>query len=172
MNPCDETGYDLIRESARLVCAIEEEHGDMSPFEPMLDDLLDRVYDKVKACLYVAWKMEGEEKELRSLEVKIAKRRRAIQGKRARVLERVQDMRKAAEELGEDFKVKNSEYTVYLLNSQVVDVDEDLSNVDVRFLIEQEPKVDKTKAKELLKKGKEIAGLTLKTNTSLQWRLF
>lgn len=172
MNPCDTTGYDLIRESALLVCAIEEENGDMSPFEPMLNDLLERVHDKVKACLYVAWKMEGEEQELRRLEVKIAKRRRAIQGKRARVLQRVQDMRHAAEELGEDFKVKNPEYTVYLRNSEVVDVDEDLSNVDVRFLIEQEPKVDKAKAKELLKKGEEIAGLTLKTTTSLQWRLF
>jgi hypothetical protein len=171
-NPCDTTGYDLIRESALLVCAIEEENGEMSPFEPMLDDLLARVNDKVKACLYVAWKMESEEKELRSLEVKIAKRRRAIQGERARVLERVQDMRHAAEELGEDFKVKNAEYSVYLRKSQAVDVDEDLSNVDVRFLIEQEPKVDKTKAKELLKKGEKIAGLTLKTNTSLQWRLF
>ena len=92
-----------------------------------------------------------------------------MQGERAKVLQKVHEMRLAAEELGEDFKVKNSEYSVYLRNSQVVDVDEDLSNVDVRFLIEQEPKVDKTKAKELLKKGEDIAGLTLKTNTSLQW---
>lgn len=171
-NPCDTTGYDLIREASLLVCAIEEEHGEMSTFEPMLNDLLARVSDKVKACLYVAWKMECEEKELRSLEVKIAKRRRAIQGERAGVLQRVQDMRHAAEELGEDFKVKNAEYSVYLRKSQAVDVDEDLSNVDARFLIEQEPKVDKAKAKELLKKGEKIAGLTLKTNTSLQWRLF
>ena len=172
MNPCDTTGYDLIREASLLVCAIEEEHGEMSTFEPMLNDLLARVNDKVKACLYVAWKMECEEKDLRSLEVKIAKRRRAIQGKRAGVLERVQDMRHAAEELGEDFTVKSEEYSVYLRKSQAVDVDEDLSNVDARFLIEQEPKVDKAKAKELLKKGEKIAGLTLKTNTSLQWRLF
>ena len=166
------SSYELIRESGLIVEAIEEEGGDIGAFDALLEDYLGRVEDKTKACLYVARKMEAEEKDLRSLEVKIAKRRRAIQGKRARVLERVQDMRHAAEELGEDFKVKNAEYSVYLRESEVVDVDEDLSNVDVRFLIEQEPKVDKTKAKELLKKGEEIAGLTLKTNTSLQWRLF
>ena len=166
------TSYDLVREAALLVCAIEEEHGDISPFESMLDDFLGRVDDKVKGCLYVARKLQAEEDDLRSLEVKLAKRRRAMQGERAKVLQKVHEMRLAAEELGEDFKVKTSEYSVYLRRSQVVHVDEDLSSVDVRFLVEQEPKVDKTKAKELLKKGEEIAGLTLKTNTSLQWRLF
>lgn len=166
------SSYDLIRESGLIVEAIEEEGGDIGTFDALLEDYLGRVDDKVKACLYVVRKMEAEEKDLRSLEVKIAKRRRAIQGKRAGVLQRVQDLRLVAEALGENFKVKNAEYTVYQLHSQVVQVDEDLSNVDVRFLIEQEPKVDKAKAKELLKKGEEIAGLTLKTNTSLQWRLF
>lgn len=166
------SSYDLIRESGLIVEAIEEEGGDIGTFDALLEDYLGRVDDKVKACLYVVRKMEAEEKDLRSLEVKIAKRRRAIQGKRAGVLQRVQDLRLVAEGLGENFKVKNAEYTVYQLHSQVVQVDEDLSNVDVRFLIEQEPKVDKAKAKELLKKGEEIAGLTLKTNTSLQWRLF
>ena len=166
------SNYDLIRESGLIVEAIEEEGGDIGAFDALLTDYLGRVEDKVKACLYVARKMQAEENDMRSLEVKIAERRRAIQGRRAQVLERVQGMRHAAEELGEDFKVKNTEYSVYLRNSQVVEVDEDLSNVDVRFLVEQEPKVDKTKAKELLKKGEEIAGLTLKTNTSLQWRLF
>lgn len=166
------SSYDLIRESGLIVQAIEEEGGDIGTFDALLEDYLGRVDDKVKACLYVVRKMEAEEKDLRSLEVKIAKRRRAIQGKRAGVLQRVQDLRLVAEALGENFKVKNAEYTVYQLHSQVVQVDEDLSNVDVRFLIEQEPKVDKAKAKELLKKGEEIAGLTLKTNTSLQWRLF
>lgn len=166
------SSYDLIRESGLIVQAIEEEGGDIGAFDALLADYLGRVDDKVKACLHVARKMEAEEKDLRSLEVKIAKRRRAIQDRRAGVLQRVQDMRHAAEELGEDFKVKTTEYIVYLRRSQVVQVDEDLSKVDARFLVEQEPKVDKDKAKQLLKKGEDIAGLTLKTNTSLQWRLF
>ena len=162
----------MIREAGLIVEAIEEEAGDIGAFDALLEDYLGRVDDKVKACLYVARKMEAEEKDLRSLEVKIATRRRAIQGKRAGVLQRVQDMRHAAEELGEDFKVKNAEYSVYLRNSQVVEVDKDLRKVDPRFLVEIEPKVNKAYALEKLKKGEEIAGLTLKTNTSLQWRLF
>jgi hypothetical protein len=171
-NPCDTTGYDLIREASLLLLAIEEEHGEMSTFESRLDDLLARVDDKVKACLYIAWKAKGEEKELRSLEIKIENKRREVAAKRERALQRVRDMRHAAEELGEDFKVKNNEYTVYLRKSQAVEVDPDLANVDVRFLIEQEPTVNKSDARKLLKKGEKIAGLTLKTNTSLQWRLF
>lgn len=166
------SSYELIRESGLIVEAIEEEGGDVGAFDALLTDYLGRVDDKVKACLYVVRKMQAEENDMRSLEVKIAKRRRAIQGRRAQVLERVQDMRRAAEELGEDFKVKNAEYTVYMRKSVVVDVAESLDDVDVRFLVEQPPKVDKVAAKEELKKGNPILGLSLKQNESLQWRLF
>ena len=165
------SSYELIRESGLIVQAIEEEGGDIGAFDALMEDYLGRMDDKVKACLYVARQMEAEEKDMRSLEVKIAKRRRAIQGKRAGVLQRVQDMRHAAEELGEDFNVKNAEYSVSLRKSQVVCHNEDLRKVDERYLI-LEWKVDKARAKERLKKGEEIAGLVLNTNTSLQWRLF
>lgn len=166
------SSYELIRDSAILVCAIEDADGEVTEFDVMLDDLLRRVDDKVKGCLYVARKMEAEEKDLRSLEIKINNRRHAIKNQRARVESRVLDMRRSAEELGQDFKVKNSEYTVYLHNSVSLDVNANLDEVDVRFLVEQPPKVDKKKATDALKKGEELAGLSLKTNTSLQWRLF
>ena len=55
------TSYELIRDSAILVCAIEEADGEVTEFDVMLDDLLRRVDDKVKGCLYVARKMEAEE---------------------------------------------------------------------------------------------------------------
>ena len=61
---------------------------------------------------------------------------------------------------------------MYLRDSVSLDVNENLDEVDVRFLVEQPPKVDKKKATDALKKGEELAGLSLQTNTSLQWRLF
>ena len=167
------SSYQLILESASLVTTIDENNGWVGPdLDDKLDELLEKFDDKVKACLYVARKMEEEEKDLRALEIKINKRRHAIKNQRERVESRVHDMRKAAEDLGQDFKVKNNEYTVYLRKSVSLDVNENLDEVDVRFLVEQPPKVDKKKATDALKKGEELAGLSLQTNTSLQWRLF
>jgi hypothetical protein len=74
--------------------------------------------------------------------------------------------------LGEDFKVKTSEYSVNLRKSASVQVADDLGDVDVRYLVEQDPTVDKKKAMADLKAGKELAGLSIKYNESLQWRLF
>ena len=166
------SSFSLMKEAGVLVAALDDADGDTGAFEDKMEALLQRFDDKVKACLYVARKMESEEKDLRSLEIKINNRRHAIKNKRARVESRVLDMRRSAEELGQDFKVKNSEYTVYLHNSVSLDVNENLDEVDVRFLVEQPPKVDKKKATDALKKGEELAGLSLQTNTSLQWRLF
>jgi hypothetical protein len=167
------SSYELILASASLVSTIDENNGWVGPdLDDELDKLLKKFDDKVKACLYVARKMESEENDLRSLEIKINKRRHAIKNQRERVVARVHDMRKAAEDLGEDFKVKNNEYSVYLRQSVSLRVDDDLDVVDVRFLVDQPPKVDKKKAKDALKKGEELAGLSLQTNTSLQWRLF
>ena len=112
------SSYQLILESASLVTTIDENNGWVGPdLDDKLDELLEKFDDKVKACLYVARKMEEEEKDLRALEIKINKRRHAIKNQRERVESRVHDMRKAAEDLGQDFKVKNNEYTVYLRKS-------------------------------------------------------
>ena len=167
------TTSELIRSVSMLVAGIEEAEGEVTnDFENALDVLIGDMEDKVKGCLHVAHRMVAEEKHLRAMEVDIARRRRIISNQRAGVLERVIHLRRAAEELGEDFKVKNSEYTVYMRGSSSVEVAENLDDVDVRFLVEQPPKVDKAAALKELKKGEEIAGLSLKTNTSLQWSLF
>ena len=165
------SSFDLMKEAGILVQAIEdaavENDGDITEYDDMLEDYLERNEDKTLACLFVADSMKSEENRLRALEVKIAKRRRAISNRRAGILERT-----AAEELGEDFKVKTSEYSVHLRKSASVQVADDLGDVDVRYLVEQDPTVDKKKAMADLKAGKELAGLSIKYNESLQWRLF
>ena len=170
------SSFDLMKEAGILVQAIEdaavENDGDITEYDDMLEDYLGRNEDKTLACLFVADSMKSEENRLRSLEVKIAKRRRAISNRRAEILERVHGLRPAAEELGEDFKVKTSEYSVHLRKSATVQVADDLGDVDVRYLVEQDPTVDKKKAMADLKAGKELAGLSIKYNESLQWRLF
>ena len=170
------SSFDLMKEAGILVQAIEdaavENDGDITEDDDMLEDYLERNEDKTLACLFVADSMKSEENRLRALEVKIAKRRRAISNRRAGILERVHGLRTAAEELGEDFKVKTSEYSVHLRKSASVQVADDLGDVDVRYLVEQDPTVDKKKAMADLKAGKELAGLSIKYNESLQWRLF
>jgi len=170
------SSFDLMREAGILVQAIEdsaiENDGDITEYDDMLADYLDRSEDKTLSCLFLADSQKSEENRLRALEVKIATRRRAIGNRRAEVLDLVQGLRTAAEELGEDFKVKTSEYTVYLRKSAAVQVADDLGDVDVAYLNEQPPTVDKKKAMTDLKAGKELAGLSIKYNESLQWRLF
>jgi hypothetical protein len=156
-----------------LVTTIDENNGSIGPdLDDKLDELLEKFDDKVKACVFVADSMKSEENRLRALEIKINNRRHVIKNQRSRIESRVHDMRKAAEDLGQDFKVQNSEYTVYMHKSVSLNVADDLDVVDVRFLVEQPPKVDKKKATDALKKGEELAGLSLQTNTSLKWRLF
>lgn len=170
------SSFDLMKEAGILVQAIEdsaiENDGDITEYDDMLEDYLERNKDKTLACLFVADSMKSEENRLRALEVKIANRRRAISNRRAGILERVHGLRTAAVELGEDFKVKTSEYSVHLRKSESVQVADDLGDVDLDYLVEQPPTVDKKKAMADLKAGKELAGLSIKYNESLQWRLF
>ena len=170
------SSFDLMKEAGILVQAIEdsaiENDGDITEYDDMLEDYLERNKDKTLACLFVADSMKSEGNRLRALEVKIANRRRAISNRRAGILERVHGLRTAAVELCEDFKVKTSEYSVNLRKSASVQVADDLGDVDLDYLVEQPPTVDKKKAMADLKAGKELAGLSIKYNESLQWRLF
>jgi len=167
---------ELIREAHRLIDAIEEtaaeNDGDISAYDAMLDDYLERASDKQHAILHYIHKMKNEEDYYRAKEVRLAKRRRSIQKHRAFLLERLMQMRKAAVELGADFAVMTSDYSVYLRKSATVVVTPDLDDVDVDYLVEQPPTVDKKKAMTALKAGEELAGLSLNYNESLNWRLF
>ena len=77
---------------------------------------------------------------------------------------------KAMEDLGEEPKVKAEWGSVSLQTSYRTEVDDDLSNVAVRFLIEQPPKVDKSAAKKAIQAGESVAGITLTENRKAVWR--
>ena len=74
------------------------------------------------------------------------------------------------EDLGEEPKVKAEWGSVSLRTTYETIVTASLRNVDVRYLVEQPPKVDKSAAKKAIQAGESVAGITLTENRKAVWR--
>lgn len=162
--------YELLNDASRLLAAIEDCDGELT--EESIDEIdgfLMVAEDKLGAIKAVITKMKAE--------VSLHKEWRDHHVARIRSLTKAADylgscgtgLLLAREDLGEEPKVKAEWGSVSLRTTYVTTI-ENINDVDVRYLVEQPPKVDKSAAKKAIQAGQEVAGITLTERRNAAWR--
>tara|TARA_R110001606_G_scaffold12378_2_gene54167 strand:+ start:7078 stop:7581 length:504 start_codon:yes stop_codon:yes gene_type:complete len=165
------TTYELLTDAGKLLAAIEDCDGELT--EDSIDEIdgfLIVADDKLGAIKAVITRFKSE--------IVLHKQWRDHHANRARSLAKTIDrlthngtgLLEAMVELGEEPKVKAEWGSVSLRTSYVTTVAENLEDVDVRYLVEQPPKVDKASAKKAIQAGEQVAGITLTENRKAVWR--
>ena len=165
------TTYKILTDGAKLLDAIYQADGELS--EDSMDEIdgfLMVTDDKLGAIKVVMTRFKAE--------IDLHKQWRDHHANRVKSLAKAidyltgsgTDLLQAMEDLGEYPKVKAEWGSVSLQTSYRTQVDDDLSKVAVRFLIEQPPKVDKASAKKAIQAGEEVAGITLNKHRKAIWR--
>lgn len=165
------TTYELLTDAAKLLSVIEDADGELT--EESIDEMdgfLMVADDKLGAIKAVISKMKAE--------TVLHKQWRDHHVGRIRSLTKAIDyltgngtgLLKAMEDLGEEPKVKADWGSVSLRTTYVTTVAENLDDVDVRYLVEQPPKVDRASAKKAIQSGESVAGITLTENRKAVWR--
>ena len=165
------TTYELLTEAGKLLAAIEDCDGELT--EESIDEIdgfLIVADDKLGAIKAVITRFKSE--------IVLHKQWRDHHANRARSLAKTIDyltsngtgLLQAMEDLGEEPKVKAEWGSVSLRTTYVTTVAENLDDVDVRYLVEQPPKVDKASAKKAIQAGEEVAGITLTKHRKATWR--
>ena len=165
------TTYELLTDAGKLLAAIEDCDGELT--EDSIDEIdgfLIVADDKLGAIKAVITRFKSE--------IVLHKQWRDHHANRARSLAKTIDyltgngtgLLQAMEDLGEEPKVKAEWGSVSLRTSYVTTVAENLEDVDVRYLVEQPPKVDKASAKKAIEAGEQVAGITLTENRKAVWR--
>ena len=165
------TTYELLEDAGKLLALIEDADGELT--ENSLDEIdyfLNTSNDKLGAIKAVMTRFKSE--------ITLHKQWRDHHANRARSLAKTIDHLKssgtrllqAMEDLGEEPKVKAEWGSVSLRTTYETIVTANLRNVDVRYLVEQPPKVDKSAAKKALQAGEQVAGIRLEKNRKAVWR--
>lgn len=166
-----ETTYNMLERVRKLLWLIEDADGDLT--EESIDEIdgfLMVADDKLGAIKVVITRFKSE--------IVLHKQWRDHHANRAKSLAKTIDyltgngtgLLQAMEDLGEEPKVKAEWGSVSLRTSYVTTVAENLEDVDVRYLVEQPPKVDKASAKKAIQAGEQVAGITLTENRKAVWR--
>lgn len=165
------TTYELLTDAGELLLDLEIAGGNLTEESiDKIDQFLMVADDKLGAIKVVMTRFKAEEA--------LHKQWRDHHANRARSLAKTIDyltsngtgLLQAMEDLGEEPKVKAEWGSVSLRTTYVTTVAENLDDVDVRYLLEQPPKVDKAGAKKAIQAGEQVAGITLTENRKAVWR--
>lgn len=165
------TTYELLTDAGELLVGLEIAGGNLTEESiDKIDQFLMVADDKLGAIKVVMTRFKAEEA--------LHKQWRDHHANRARSLAKTIDyltsngtgLLQAMEDLGEEPKVKADWGSVSLRTTYVTTVAENLDDVDVRYLVEQPPKVDKAGAKKAIQAGESVAGITLTENRKAVWR--
>ena len=165
------TTYELLTDAGKLLGDLEIAGGNLTEESiDKIDQFLMVADDKLGAIKVVMTRFKAEEA--------LHKQWRDHHANRARSLAKTIDyltsngtgLLQAMEDLGEEPKVKAEWGSVSLRTTYVTTVAENLDDVDVRYLLEQPPKVDKAAAKKAIQAGELVAGITLTENRKAVWR--
>ena len=165
------TTYELLTDAGKLLAAIEDADGEITEESiGLLEDFLAGSSDKLGAINAVIIKSKAEISAHKVYRDKHVNRIRSLTKAIERVTNLGTGMLVTREELGEEPKVKAEWGSVSLRTTYVTTVAENLDDVDVRYLVEQPPKVDKAAAKKAIQAGELVAGITLTENRKAVWR--
>lgn len=167
----NETTYNMLERVWKLLGLIEDANGDLTGDSiDEIDYFLSTTNDKLGAIKAVITRFKSE--------ITLHKQWRDHHANRAKSLTKTIDyvtsngtsLLQAMEDLGEEPKVKAEWGSVSLRTTYETTVTANLNNVDVRYLVEQPPKVDKAAAKKAIRAGEEVAGITVTKNRKAVWR--
>lgn len=164
---------DLLGQAAGLLCDLEDSGGELT------DELTEKMHawlqasdDKVGACFALTRRIGVEDAELAEFEKRVKARRKSLALQKDRVNDYATALLEQREVLGEETKIKRPEFSAWLATTERVEGPEKVDDwpEDLRrTLVVVEP--DKAQAKELLKKGAQIPGLSLVKTTGIRWRV-
>lgn len=164
--------YELLMNALELLASIEEDAGEITDETALrLDAFMDAADDQLGTIRATILRLKNEQSFLRTEELRIAARRKRLDGFIGWFTDRAAEVLEAHRSLGHEPKIKTPTYTCWLQTSQSVHVDtEDVTSIDPEWLVQQEPKVNKAAALKELKAGTSIQGLSLIDRESIRWR--
>ena len=162
------TLYELTSEYLDLLAMLEDPDVD----EDLINDTLEGIDGEleVKADGYarVMRQMDADAKAIKAEEERLANRRKSLENRSAALKSRLQQMMEITGKV--KFKTELFSFGIQK-NPAAVVIDTEEANLPAQYLIQQEPKVDKTKLKEDLKNGVDLEGIAhLEQTESLRIR--
>jgi len=157
------TLYELTGSYHKLLELSEDT--DPTLFNDTMDSITDAIEDKAVGYAKVDKELDKDEKALKDEASRLSARAKSISNNR-KILK--QNLQEAMETTGKT-KIKTNEFTIYIQNNapSVRLVDE--SKIPA-YLTKTVMAPDKTRIKELLKKGKDVPGAELSASSSLRIR--
>ena len=165
------SSYELVMEAGKLMIELEENGGVLSDEAALrLDQFIDGSYDKVGSIRVVIDRFKAEAQLHKDIKDRHAKKQSSLTKAADRLGKLAVSLLQAREEMGEDPVAEGDWGKVSIRTSQSADVTGTLEEIPVKYLVEQEPKVDKKQALADLKTGESIPGIQLVTKHSPNWR--
>tara|TARA_R110000751_G_scaffold17965_1_gene54903 strand:- start:539 stop:1042 length:504 start_codon:yes stop_codon:yes gene_type:complete len=165
------SSYELVMEAGKLMIELEENGGVLSDDgATRLDEFLDGSHDKLGSIRAVIDRFKVEAQLHKDIKDRHAKKQASLTKAAQRLGILAVSLLMAREEIGEEPVVEGDWGKVSIRTSQSADVTGTISDIPVKYLVEQEPKVDKKQALKDLKAGELIPGIQLVTKSSPNWR--
>jgi hypothetical protein len=163
--------WELMSEAATLVGLIEEEAGVLTEAtEDALAAWVSASIDKVGACVMAARRLDVEADLLKAEEERLYQRRKGMEAGRLRCREYATMLLVELEAMGEPSKVKGSNYTAWLQDSESLATPEDVAQWPLAWRkVTVAP--DKGAAQEALRKGEVLPeGFSVVTKRTVRFR--
>jgi len=157
------TLYELTGKYHQLLDLAEDT--DPTLFSDTMDSITDAIEDKAVGYAKVDKELAKDEQALRDEAQRLRERATSI-GNNRKYLK--QNLQSAMETTGKE-KIKTPEFTIYIQNNPVSVKLVDESKIPA-YLTKTVMAPDKTRIKELLKKGKDVPGAELSASSSLRIR--
>lgn len=163
------TIYELTNEFRFLYELAEDPETDQELLEGTLEALEGELEYKADGYAKVMRQLEADAAALKTEEKRLAARRTACENNMKRMKQALQYAMEAAGK--PKFKTDLFSFGIQKNPAAVVMDTDELINIPIKYLVQQEPKIDKTKLKEDLKAGVDLGGIAhLEQTESLRIR--
>lgn len=163
------TLYELTADYLQVLQMAEDPDVDPEVIEDTLEDIGGSIEDMADSYATVMISIDGNIKMLAEEIARLTERKKAMEANRQRIKDYLQ---KSMVVTGKTkFKTEKFSFSVQKNPASVVLDTDDIDRIPVKYLVPQEPKVNKTQIKEDLKAGMELPGIAhLEQSESLRIR--
>ena len=162
------TIFELTSEYLQLLEMLEDPDADEQLITDTLEAIDGEIEHKADNCARVLRQMDADAKAIKAEEERLYNRRKSLENRSDWLKHRLQTLM----EITGKTKIKTEFFSFGIQKNPVsVFIDTDEANIPAQYLIQQAPKVDKTKLKEDLKNGVDLEGIAhLEQTESLRIR--
>ena len=163
------TLYELTADYLQVLQMAEDPDVDPEVIEDTLEDIGGSIEDKADSYATVMITIDGDIKMLAEEIARLTERKKAMEANRQRIKDSLQ---KSMVVTGKTkFKTEKFSFSVQKNPASVVLDTDDIDRIPVKYLVPQEPKINRTQIKEDLKAGMELPGIAhLEQSESLRIR--